>query len=174
MGYIPAIPMNPNWTPTDITSDPILLTGPQTPVPPPFSSGITNYPIPIYDVVIIPYQDNAFTFDPITGMFGGRYVNYQLLHFKGYYKAPVTGTYSFQIQSDDGIYMTVGAEVVVDSWIIRYSDPPSYSQKIYLNKDAYYVMHIYYFNEVGPGELIIRPYVDGDRVPFGSQIFQPQ
>ena len=53
------------------------------------------------------------------GIIAGCQGDFVLLHYYGYITAPVTGDVTFQSLADDGFYMEIGGEPVIDNWWLK-------------------------------------------------------
>lgn len=119
------------------------------------------------DGEIIPYDD--YTLD-------SRYTNIGV-HGTGYYLAPVTGSYTFDLTSDDGLQLKIGNTLLVDAGGISNAGEHS-TEAITLTAGTYYPFEFYWQNGTGSVQLrLIGIYVDGSKTslmltyPFFDSIF---
>ena len=119
---------------------------------------------------------------------GVTYANISI-HFTGYFRAPLTGTYVFSIESDDGIQIYLNNTLIVDSTtIVASAGPPIVYQtmkngtfaddtdSIFLDAGAYYPINGLWANGSGAAKLFITAVkVNGSNImptyPFFSCLY---
>ncbi len=74
------------------------------------------------------------------------------IRWLGQVLTPVTGTYTFTVQSDDGSRLWINGSLVVDSWITQSS--AARSGTIVLNANTRYDIVLEYFNQTGTGTAV--------------------
>ena len=92
--------------------------------------------------------------------------SYRTYRASGYFKAPVTGTYTFEIKSDDASYMWMGANGQDMYYLVNWRDEQNYLcaapgqhgdrihfGQIYLTEGHIYPMLAYQENTQGPGSF---------------------
>lgn len=73
-------------------------------------------------------------------------------YYYGYIKAPVSGNVYFFDVSDDGFYMTIEDQTVIDNWVVQAFRLPNGSGYFNMKKDRIYRFKAWYFeNDVGAG-----------------------
>jgi GH43 family beta-xylosidase len=68
--------------------------------------------------------------------------------------APVTGTYTFQTTSDDGVRLWLRDELLIDRWVTQ--APTSYTGTIHLEGGQFHPLRLEYFEGAGGAGLTLR------------------
>ena len=98
-------------------------------------------------------------------------------YYYGYIKAPITGIVNFFVQSDDGFYMTIDGQTIIDDWYVQAFGNPNSSGSFKMKKDQIYTFKAWYFeNDVGAGSklywnLKTNKFLDSQTVIIPTQYF---
>ena len=77
--------------------------------------------------------------------------HYCSIRWTGILNAPVTGTYTFSAEVDDGIRVWVGGISVIDDW--KLNDNGQFTGKVVMREGTPYVLKVEYFNALIEGEV---------------------
>lgn len=81
------------------------------------------------------------------GIIAGCQGDFILLHYYGYVTAPVTGDVTFQSMADDGFYMEIGGEPVIDNWWLKSCSGGSGTH--YFEKDVSQYIDVWWYEYGG-------------------------
>ncbi|WP_375417960.1 PA14 domain-containing protein [uncultured Hymenobacter sp.] len=116
--------------------------------------------------------DRAIDFD---WSFRAPQAGYPAGHFSvrwtGYLYAPLTGTYTFRIITDDGMRVWVGGRLLLDEW--RPQPPLTATGWLALRAGHYYPVRIEYFQEERMGRAFLGWDLPGDPPAFSADAILP-
>lgn len=81
------------------------------------------------------------------GVIAGCQGDFVLIHYYGYITAPVTGDITFQSIADDGFYMEIGGEPVIDNWWLKECSGGSGTH--YFEKDVSQYIDVWWYEYGG-------------------------